>query len=152
MGARATPRPREPRGDGRAGRPARDATGDIWPGEDDLVLDEESILTECVQARVASHRLSWHYRSRDESLIAFSNAHYYDGSLATFPAPAADGTGVSLVRVDGRFHRSGPAGRMRTNPAEAEAVVAEIVRRFAASPDRSPSLGVVTFNLQQRAY
>ncbi|CAA9252697.1 MAG: FIG00832862: hypothetical protein, partial [uncultured Corynebacteriales bacterium] len=121
-------------------------------GEDDVVPDEESILTECVQARVASHRLSWHYRSRDEALIAFSNAHYYDGALATFPAPAVAGTGVSLVRVDGRFHRSGPAATLRTNPAEAEAVVAEIVRRFAASPDRAPSLGVVTFNLQQRAY
>ena len=118
----------------------------------EVVTDEESILTECVQARVRSTRLSWHYRSQDEALIAFSNAHYYDGGLATFPAPAADGTGVSLVRVAGTFHRSGPAETLRTNPVEAEAVVAEIRRRFAASPGRAPSLGVVTFNLQQRAY
>jgi hypothetical protein len=41
---------------------------------------------------------------------------------------------------------------LRTNPVEAEAVVAEIRRRFDASPDRPPSLGVVTFNQQQRAY
>lgn len=112
------------------------------------VEDEESILTECVQARVNRHRLSWHYRSQDESLIAFSNAHYYDGALATFPAPPRPGTGVSLVRVDGRFGRGGT----RTNPVEADAVVAEIRRRFDGSPDRAPSLGVVTFNLQQRAH
>ena len=112
----------------------------------DEVEDEESILTECVQARVRRHRLSWHYRSRDEALIAFSNLSYYDGGLATFPAPPQQDTGVSLVRVDGTFHRSGPL--LRTNPVEAEAVVAEIVRRFAGPV--APSLGVVTFNVQQR--
>ncbi len=40
-----------------------------------LVADEESILTECTQARVPSKWLSWHYRSQDEALIAFSNHH-----------------------------------------------------------------------------
>jgi len=76
-------------------------------GIGDAVEDEESILSECVQARVQRHRLTWHYRSRDESLIAFSNRHYHDGDLASFPAPPTAGTGVSLVRVDGHFHRSG---------------------------------------------
>jgi hypothetical protein len=117
-----------------------------------VVDDEESILTECVQARVERHRLLWHYRSQDEALIAFSNIHYYDGALSTFPAPDRPGTGVSLVRVDGRFLRTGSRTTLRTNPVEAAAVVAEIARRFSASPDRSPSIGVVTFNAQQRAY
>ncbi|GHS86024.1 DNA helicase [Actinomycetota bacterium] len=136
------------------------------------VEDEESILTECVQARVPRHWLSWHYRSQDESLITFSNRHYYEDRLSTFPAPTtgtgADpgpgGYGVSLVRVDGTFHRSGAslrdvraaggpgagAGLLRTNPVEAAAVVAEVRRRFDASPDRVPSIGVVTFNAPQR--
>ena len=118
----------------------------------EAVEDEESILSECVQARVARHRLSWHYRSQDESLIAFSNHHYYDGGLSSFPAPDAPDSGVLLVRVDGHFHRSDPRATLRTNPVEAEAVVAEIRRRFDASPDGPPSLGVVTFNQQQRAY
>ncbi|PRY34837.1 DUF3320 domain-containing protein [Umezawaea tangerina] len=117
----------------------------------DAVEDEESILTECVQARVPRQRLAWHYRSQDESLIAFSNHHYYDGALASFPAPGTrPDRGVSLVRVDGTFHRSGEGGPLRTNPVEAEAVVAEIRRRFDASPDAVPSIGVVTFNQQQR--
>src|SRR3712207_1054547 len=51
------------------------------------VEDEESILSECVQARVPRQWLSWHYRSQDESLIAFSNAQYYGNRLASFPAP-----------------------------------------------------------------
>ncbi|MFC0068790.1 DUF3320 domain-containing protein [Umezawaea endophytica] len=133
---------------------AESAFGTAEPDElGDVVEDEESILGECVQARVERQRLTWHYRSQDESLIAFSNHHYYDGALASFPAPAASGPdrGVSLVRVDGTFHRSGAAGLLRTNPVEARAVVDEVRRRFAASPDVVPSLGIVTFNQQQRA-
>ncbi|WP_249523192.1 AAA domain-containing protein, partial [Modestobacter marinus] len=122
------------------------------------VEDEESILSECVQARVPRQWLSWHYRSQDESLIAFSNGQYYENRLSSFPAPvhgpassAPDGRGVSLVRVAGTFHRSGAGKLLRTNPVEAEAIVAEIRRRFALSPDEPPSIGAVTFNAQQRA-
>lgn len=128
---------------------------------EDLVVDEESILSECAQARIPRLWLSWHYRSQDESLIAFSNHLYYDNKLASFPAPRfvkasadADGYGISLVRVDGHFHRSGELGvetkLKRTNPIEARAIVDEIKRRFELSPANAPSLGVVTFNLQQR--
>ncbi|WP_040339800.1 DUF4011 domain-containing protein [Candidatus Blastococcus massiliensis] len=128
------------------------------------VEDEESILSECVQARVPRHWLSWHYRSQDESLIAFSNNQYYENRLSSFPAPThgrpsaePDGRGVSLVRVQGTFHRSGAGRLLRTNPIEAKAIVAEIRRRFDAVPkwdgvDAVPSIGVVTFNAQQRAY
>ncbi|MCU1604909.1 MAG: putative helicase, partial [Modestobacter sp.] len=123
------------------------------------VEDEESILSECVQARVPRQWLSWHYRSQDESLIAFSNGQYYENRLSSFPAPVhgrassePDGRGVSLVRVDGTFHRSGAGKLLRTNPVEAEAIMAEIRRRFLLSPDELPSIGVVTFNAQQRAF
>ncbi|GAB3358865.1 DUF4011 domain-containing protein [Modestobacter lapidis] len=139
--------------------PSSGADDDVL--DDDLataVEDEESILSECVQARVPRHWLSWHYRSQDESLIAFSNGQYYENRLSSFPAPVhgpassgPDGFGVSLVRVDGVFHRSGGGGLLRTNPIEAEAIVTEIRRRFAASPAELPSLGVVTFNAPQRS-
>lgn len=114
-----------------------------------VVPDEESILSECVQARVPRLWLSWHYRSRDESLIAFSNARYYEGRLSSFPAVPGQtqDTGLSFTRVDGHFHRSGEKGLLRTNPTEAAAVVAEVLRRWA---NRERSIGVVTFNLQQR--
>ncbi|MCF6508327.1 DUF4011 domain-containing protein [Blastococcus sp. MG754426] len=132
---------------------------DVENSAEPVVEDEESILSECVQARVPRQWLSWHYRSQDESLIAFSNRQYYENRLSSFPAPVhgratadPDGRGISLVRVDGTFQRAGRGQLLRTNPVEAEAVVAEIRRRFAASPDDLPSLGVVTFNQQQRAY
>lgn len=136
-----------------------DLEDDTDSGETTVVQDEESILTECVQARVLQRLLSWHYRSADESLIAFSNGRYYDGRLSSFPAPThgtADpglhGHGITLRRVDGQFHRTGKGKLLRTNPVEAEAVVEEIRRRFQDSPDKVPSVGVVTFNQQQRAY
>ena len=129
------------------------------------VEDEESILSECVQARVPRQWLSWHYRSQDESLIAFSNNQYYENRLSSFPAPThgrasaePDGRGVSLVRVPGTFHRTNAGRLLRTNPIEAKAIVAEIRRRFDLVPkygdgsDVVPSIGVVTFNAQQRAY
>ncbi len=125
---------------------------DSEPGDSDdadVPDDEESILSECVQARVPQSWLSWHYRSQDESLIAFSNALYYDGRLASFPAPPRDGTGVSFRRVDGFFQRSGRDG-LRTNRVEAQAVVDDVLRRFAMAGVEPPSLGVVTFNVQQR--
>ncbi|WP_344793044.1 AAA domain-containing protein [Frondihabitans peucedani] len=124
---------------------------------DFLLQDEESILAECVQARVERQFLSWHYRSQDESLIAFSNRYYYDEQLTSFPAPAhgqvdagIDGHGISLVRVNGQFLRSGSTKELRTNPVEAEAIVAEVQQRFDASTDATPSVGVITFNAQQR--
>jgi hypothetical protein len=124
-----------------------------------LVKDEESILSECVQAQVPSHWLSWHYRSQDESLISFSNRQYYANRLSSFPTPtrsspgaAESEYGVSLRQVKGKFLRSGKGKELRTNPVEATAIVDEIKRRFAASPEVVPSLGVITFNVQQRTY
>lgn len=124
--------------------------------EEPVPEDEESILTEVDRAGVSKLALTWHYRSKDESLIAFSNVHYYESRLSSFPAPKPgvdeDGrpvAGVSLVRVNGQFIRT--KGRDRgTNLAEAEAIVDEIHRRFRRSPHDIPSIGVVTFNMPQR--
>ena len=122
-----------------------------------------SILDRCLAGGVPSRRLTWHYRSRVESLIAFSNRHYYDGGLLTFPSPLTlsdrsddgpDGYGVSLRRVDGTYYREKaragrPGVRPSTNPVEAHQVVEEVVRRFEAHPS-VPSVGVITFNARQR--
>lgn len=127
-----------------------DDEDDIADVDELLVSDEESILTECVQARVPRRWLSWHYRSQDEALIAFSNAQYYEGRLSSFPPPvrAASAPAVSLIRVDGHFNRTGPRGELRTNPREADAVVDWVRRRLAEDPHAS--IGIVTFNVQQR--
>ena len=138
------------------------------PGAGDIrgeqAPEASSILTRCLDGGLTQHRLTWHYRSRDESLVAFSNRHYYDGRLLTFPSPltivpgsdaAPGGHGISLRRVRGRYFR--PEDRARhphvqpnTNPLEAKRVVEEVLRHVEACPDRLPSLGVITFNDRQR--
>ena len=125
----------------------------------------ESILDRCLAAGLARCRLTWHYRSRTESLIAFSNKRYYDGELLTFPSPLTltppddgpGGHGISLRRVKGRYYQAGRARKRSgvvpsTNPIEAKQVVEEVRRRFEASADRMPSLGVITLNARQRDF
>lgn len=128
---------------------------------DDEPMDEESILSECVAAHVPRLLLSWHYRSQSEDLITFSNRSYYRGRLSSFPSPRSieknsgmNGFGISLRHIDGQFIRPVPQGQsrrlFRTNPAEAQAIVDEIRQRFEQADSSSPSLGVITFNTQQR--
>lgn len=140
--------------------------------EEEVVEDQESILSECELARVPTLRLDWHYRSQDEALIAFSNAQYYDGALSSFPTPTllSESTGVSFRRVQGHYIRSGGradetlAATVRellsdvpgsvpftnTNIEEALAIVDEIEELVRQDPRHRPSIGVVTFNEQQR--
>lgn len=112
--------------------------------------DQASILDEAVAAGVPSNVLRVHYRSRDEGLIAFSNARYYDGGLITFPAPRAWGEAVRLHRIDGIYERGGS----RTNPVEAKAVAKFVVTRLKAElgkpEDGRETIGIVTFNIQQQ--
>lgn len=121
---------------------------------DAVPRDEESILTECLRAWVPETYLTWHYRSEDETLIAFSNRTYYEGRLSTLPAPTAsvEHKGLSFVKVDGRFVRQtrGAGADRGTNRAEAEAIVAEVVRRVNDEHHPGVSIGVVTLNRPQQ--
>lgn len=114
----------------------------------DTEEDMESILDECLAAGVPMHSLSWHYRSRHESLIAFSNHRYYDDSLVTFPAPVTRASAVEWRRVEGVYAR----GKGRTNPIEAQAMVDEAVRRLTdpAFIAAGHTLGIITLNADQQ--
>lgn len=113
---------------------------------EDAVADLESILDEALATGMRHHRLTGHYRSRHESLIAFSNHAYYGGDLVTYPAAETRTSAVSLVRVNGSYQK----GKDRTNPTEAKAVVAAISRRLRDPATRHQSIGVVTMNSEQQ--
>ncbi len=108
--------------------------------------DLESVLDDCLALSMPQQHLLWHYRSRHESLIAYSNAKYYENKLYTFPSPDDQVSKVSWVHVDGYYDKSST----RTNRAEAEAIVAEISRRLEDPELRKQSIGVVTFSLPQQ--
>jgi very-short-patch-repair endonuclease len=123
--------------------------GDEEYSEDDLPEELESILEEAEVAGIKPLRLNWHYRSRHESLIAFSNRQYYENRLHTFPAAFAEHPrlGVRWREVpDGVYDH----GKSRTNLKEAEAVVGEIIQRLRDPQEQNDSLGVVTFSQAQQ--
>ncbi|MBI1891354.1 MAG: DUF4011 domain-containing protein [Burkholderiales bacterium] len=118
----------------------------LGEGDGMLVKDLESILDECLGAGLPALRLEWHYRSRHESLITFSNHRYYDSRLITFPSPVTKDVAVKLEMVGGIYDRGGT----RTNRAEADAIVQAIVRHFTDESSRKFTMGVVTFNQTQQ--
>jgi hypothetical protein len=115
-----------------------------------LAGEMESILTLCAARGLPDRMLEWHYRSRDPSLIAVSNAEFYDGRLILPPSPLQRDPefGLRFVRVDGVYSsRSRGGGRPGTNRVEAEAVVARLAAQARTRPDAS--VGVVAFSKAQ---
>ena len=108
------------------------------------VTDFESILDLCTTS-MQQLRLRWHYRSRYEQLITFSNKNFYDNDLVTFPSSKADapGVGVDYYYVDGLFDR-----KAHNNRKEAEFIVDLIYQNIDKYPNRS--LGVVAFSVAQQ--
>ena len=122
-------------------------------GDDELEYHERdlpSILDEASTAGLKLHQLNWHYRSRDEDLIAFSNHHYYGQRLVTFPSPRTDSQAVQFHAVEGIYAR----GKGRTNEIEARAVVDFILERLEdwllRPEEKRLSIGVITFNALQQ--
>ena len=109
--------------------------------------DLESILDDCLALSFPSKYLRWHYRSKHESLIAFSNSKYYDNKLLTFPSPDDIKTKLQYQHVKGVYDRGGS----RQNRAEAKAIVEEIRRRLEDPVLSRRSIGVVTFNTNQQS-
>lgn len=119
----------------------------IQPDDEDLG-SLPSLLNDCVAIVPTFHEgyLKWHYRSKDERLIKFSNYHFYDNKLITFPSPAINqkGCGVCLEYVEnGVWDR----GRSRTNRVEARRVAKLIIDHLQTYPNRT--LGVVALNISQ---
>lgn len=133
-------------GDSRQMPPSNFFNTSIEESDEDTddVTDFESILDVC-SCILPQLRLRWHYRSRYEQLIAFSNKCFYDNSLVTFPSPAIDRQwiGVDYHYVDGIFDRT-----TKTNYIEAERVVDLIYENIEKFPERS--LGVVAFSISQQ--
>ena len=108
--------------------------------------DLESILDDCLALSIPSKHLLWHYRSKHESLIAFSNSNYYDNKLMTFPSPDDIATKVNNIHVPGYYDR----GKTRQNKFEAAAIVEEVLRRLTDPVLSQRSIGIVTFSSAQQ--
>ena len=118
---------------------------EIYDEDDSLdaasIEDIESILDVAKAIPIQEEMLRWHYRSRDDRLIAFSNAHLYDKDLTTFPGTASEDPIIHhLVSC-----RPLPRQSTRSHPDEVKRVVDLIIdhaRRYPAE-----SLGVIAFGI-----
>lgn len=108
------------------------------------IQTSESILdTVSKHPKFHQRRLRWHYRSRHESLIAFSNHQFYDSDLVLFPSPMqkSDDLGIRFHRITGIYGNS-------INTIEATAIVKQAIDILKNSPDES--IGLVAMNSKQR--
>lgn len=115
---------------------------------DELVpVDLDSILDECAVIRFPKIMLRWHYRSRHESLIAFSNKSFYENRLNTFPCSDEENPMLGI-----KFHYFPKAhydrGGSGSNVDEAMEVAKAVLRHFKETPDQS--IGVGTFSIRQK--
>ena len=105
----------------------------------------DSILDDAC-ASLPSCTLLWHYRSRDESLIAFSNREIYGGKLITFPGCRREkDKGLEYIYVrDGVYE----GGGRNCNRKEAEECIRLLEEHIQNHPERS--LGIVAFSEKQQ--
>ncbi|MFC3151054.1 DUF4011 domain-containing anti-phage protein Hhe [Litoribrevibacter euphylliae] len=116
---------------------------DDFEDEKAVIDDAESIL-EAISVHYPKRMLKWHYRSRHESLIQFSNRHFYDDELVIFPSPWSSSPefGIKFQFVEhGVFVN-------QVNNAEAQTIANAVKRQVISKPEES--VGVVAMNTKQR--
>ncbi len=122
------------------------------PGEDSDDDDDSSMtegmesLLDAAGALLRDKMLEWHYRSRDERLIAFSNNHIYGGSLTAFPG-AIVRTPITHCLIP--FRPITSIRGTRSNPDEVAKVVEIVLEHARKTPHET--LGVIAFG-QHHAY
>ena len=114
--------------------------------EEDIISGRDSILTAAYISSMPRKMLRFHYRSENESLIAFSNEHYYNGDIITFPSADTRIRGVSYTLVEDGFYDR----KAKVNRKEAEEVIDKIREIYEKRENQGRTLGVITLNIHQR--
>lgn len=126
---------------------AAQSSDDDIDADEDLANDYESLLDLMKSSgSFTSIGLQWHYRSRHEHLIAYSNNSFYEDRLVTFPGALADvpDAGVKFLKADGVYRRS----QGQDNPKEAQFVADRVIHHLDTRPGKS--VGVVAMSTAQR--
>lgn len=110
-------------------------------------ISEEKSLLDLARTQYRTHNLSWHYRSKYQDLINFSNHAFYDGLLNVAPNVQnnPDHPPVRWIACNGIWEN-------KRNHGEAAKVLEEIYRiwkKHELKP-KFPSIGIITFNDPQK--
>ena len=105
-------------------------------------LEVESLL-DLATSRFNSTNLTYHYRSKNEELINFSNYAFYDGKLQIAPNISKNigSKPIERIKVNGRWLG-------RRNDEEAKAV-AMLLKKLLKNKKNKSSIGIITFNTEQ---
>lgn len=124
-----------------------DGDYDIADEEDFSEVVSDSILEESASV-LPNRTLLWHYRSKHEGLIAFSNREIYKNNLITFPnsVTKVPDMGVEYIYVENGYYEG---GGKNCNIREAQKCVMLVLEHIQKHPDRS--LGIIAFSEKQQA-
>jgi hypothetical protein len=114
------------------------------PADETLTEGFESVL-DVLAAALPTRNLTWHYRSRDERLIAFANDTMYDGRLTTFPGTSLD-SAVTFEPVDGQAVVQPGVDTIETTDGEVARVVELVLDHARTRP--TESLGVIALGIR----
>jgi DNA polymerase III delta prime subunit len=115
------------------------------PVEDEALTEGFESVLDVLTAALPTRRLSWHYRSLDERLVAFANREMYDGSLVTFPGTGTEPV-VRLEAVEGAGVVQPGEEAIESTDAEVERVIALVLDHARTRPDES--LGVIALGIK----
>ncbi len=107
-----------------------------------VALEVESLL-DLAMTRYKSANLTYHYRSKNEELINFSNQAFYEGRLQISPNTSKNRgqKPIQRIKVNGKWLN-------RSNVEEAKAVV-DIIKKIFNTRKNKQSIGIITFNTEQ---
>ena len=121
-----------------------DESGSSAGADDTLTEGFESVL-DVLAAALPTRNLNWHYRSRDERLIAFANQSMYEGRLTTFPGTSID-SAVTFEPVDGQAEVQPGVDAIETTDGEVARVVELVLEHARSRP--AESLGVIALGIK----
>ena len=115
--------------------------------EEEIVFeDATSLLDECIAIELPRIRLSYHYRSKHESLISFSNHNFYNDKLYTFPSPNTQNSFVEFKYVDLKEKKKDTS----MTKEELNAICNTFKEIYTNEKTNKKSVGIIVFNMEQQ--
>ena len=115
--------------------------------EDEVQFDDAiSLLDECIAIELPRIRLSYHYRSKHESLISFSNQNFYNGNLYTFPSPNTANSFVEYKYVELKENKKDSG----ITKEEISIICNQFKSIYQSPKTQEKSVGIIVFNMKQQ--
>ena len=110
-----------------------------------MYSDSSSLLDECISFGMPRHNLQYHYRSKHESLIQFSNHYFYDDNLYTFPSSSTATSNIEFKQVK----TAEPKKDSKISKEEIKAITEAYKKIYKDEATKNKSVGIITFNIGQ---